>query len=112
MPEHKEGAVPPQEGKREIKITTQGIGVYEAVNLPDDQELLDRFGKWADAWGEWVWEQKASGLDSPSANELARKENEAADALGEALKAKGYKDVRVLDGVIIFDDGHVQLTTY
>lgn len=110
MPERREGVVPPQEGKPEIKVTAEGTGVYEAVNLPDDPELLDLFGKWADAWGKWTWEQKLTDLDSPSANELAEKGDEAAEALKSALKAKGYEDVRVLNGVIFFDDGHVQLT--
>jgi len=98
----------PQEAK--IKIIAKGTGVYEAVNLPQDQELLDLFGKWADAWGEWTWEQKLTDLDSPSANELADVEEHAADELRSALKDKGYKDVRFLNGVVIFDDGHVQLT--
>ena len=98
------------EPKAGIKITVEGVGVYEAVNLPDDPGLLELFGKWADAWGEWTWEQKRTELDSPSANKLAEAEGEAADKLKEALKAEGYEDVRVLNGVIFFDDGHVQLT--
>jgi hypothetical protein len=107
MAEGRESGTPLKAG---IKITEQGVGVYEAVNLPNDPNLLDLFGKWADAWGKWTWEQKKTDLDSPSANELAEKEDEAADALKSALKAKGYKDVRVLNGTIIFDDGRVQLT--
>ncbi len=98
----------PQEAK--IKITAKSTGIYEAVNLPQDQEILDLFGKWADAWGEWTWEQKLTDLDSPSANELEKVEEHAADELRTALKDKGYKDVRFLNGVVIFDDGHVQLT--
>ena len=110
MSEKREGIPTPQEAGPEIKITAESTAVHEAVNLPDDPELLDLFGKWADAWGQWTWEQKLTDLDSPSANELAEKEGEAADELKAALKDKGYKDVRVLNGVIFFDDGHVQLT--
>ncbi len=110
MPGEKRGEIPPQEKKQEIKITAEGTYVSETEKLPDDPALLDLFGKWADAWGKWTWEQKATDLDSDSANKLQEVEEKAAGELTEALKAKGYEKVRVLNGIIFFDDGHVQLT--
>lgn len=84
--------------------------MWKAVSLPKDSKLLNLFGKWADAWGGWTLKQKRSCLDSPSANELTKKEGEAVYTLKSALEAKGYQDVRILNRTIFFDNGRVQLT--
>jgi hypothetical protein len=84
---------------------------HRAEGLPAEPAMIAALEKWANAWGEFTWQKKIeNNPESEQESQKLKDMGTALDTAGKALEGV-LPNARFLDGVVLWDGGHVELST-
>ncbi len=101
---------PPEATEHKI----QSKYIYREEGVPEDPATLNALQEWADAWGEYVWQCKIENQPVPPNDDEVSADLKAK---GDLLEQKGaalekmLPEAKFYSGVVIWEGGHVELTT-